>query len=96
MGYSCGIFEHENSTLHEAQVAKFDRICKKLDLKEAGPCNRDRRRLGRICHACCPKLWLPGDHYNNISNNQYRYMQELFADKGLADRIRCCSRITGN
>jgi len=32
MGYSCGIFEHENSTLHEAQIAKFDRICKKLDL----------------------------------------------------------------
>ncbi|MBW2484250.1 MAG: class I SAM-dependent methyltransferase, partial [Deltaproteobacteria bacterium] len=27
MAYSCGIFEQENCTLHEAQVAKFDRIC---------------------------------------------------------------------
>jgi cyclopropane-fatty-acyl-phospholipid synthase len=32
MGYSCGIFEKAHSSLYEAQVAKFDRICKKLDL----------------------------------------------------------------
>jgi cyclopropane-fatty-acyl-phospholipid synthase len=31
--YSCGIFEKEASTLREASVAKYDRICLKLDLQ---------------------------------------------------------------
>jgi cyclopropane-fatty-acyl-phospholipid synthase len=30
--YSCGIFEREDSTLKEASLAKYDRICQKLDL----------------------------------------------------------------
>ncbi len=34
MTYSCGIFEDASSTLREAQVAKLDRICRKLDLRE--------------------------------------------------------------
>ncbi len=33
MAYSCGIFEHEGSTLHEASLAKFERICHKLQLR---------------------------------------------------------------
>lgn len=32
MTYSCGIFEQENSTLKEASLAKYDRLCQKLDL----------------------------------------------------------------
>jgi len=31
--YSCGLFETEESTLEEASLAKYDRICRKLDLK---------------------------------------------------------------
>lgn len=30
--YSCGIFENENSTLEDASIAKYDRICRKLQL----------------------------------------------------------------
>jgi cyclopropane-fatty-acyl-phospholipid synthase len=30
--YSCGIFEHENTTLEDASIAKYDRICRKLRL----------------------------------------------------------------
>jgi cyclopropane-fatty-acyl-phospholipid synthase len=33
MTYSCGIFEGEDSTLEEASVAKYDRICQKLALQ---------------------------------------------------------------
>jgi cyclopropane-fatty-acyl-phospholipid synthase len=33
MTYSCGIFEQEDSTLEEASLAKYDRICRKLALK---------------------------------------------------------------
>lgn len=32
MAYSCGIFEHYDSNLEEASLAKFDRICCKLGL----------------------------------------------------------------
>ena len=32
MMYSCGIFEHEDSTLYDASVAKNERICRKLEL----------------------------------------------------------------
>ena len=32
MAYSCGIFERDNSSLEEASLAKFDRICRKLGL----------------------------------------------------------------
>jgi len=32
MAYSCAVFEREDATLHEAQVAKFERICRKLRL----------------------------------------------------------------
>jgi cyclopropane-fatty-acyl-phospholipid synthase len=31
--YSCAIFENEETTLEQASIAKYDRICKKLQLK---------------------------------------------------------------
>ena len=33
MMYSCAIFESDEASLHEAQLAKLDRICRKLDLR---------------------------------------------------------------
>ena len=35
MTYSCGYFENENSSLSEAQTAKYDRLCKKLNIKQS-------------------------------------------------------------
>jgi cyclopropane-fatty-acyl-phospholipid synthase len=32
MTYSCAFFEEPGATLHEAQIAKLDRVCRKLDL----------------------------------------------------------------
>ena len=33
--YSAGIFEHADSSLRDASIAKYERICRKLDLREA-------------------------------------------------------------
>ena len=33
MAYSCGIFENEQTTLEQASIAKFEAICRKLQLK---------------------------------------------------------------
>src|ERR1035437_5756901 len=35
MSYSSGIFERPDATLHDASVAKIDRLCRKLDLRPA-------------------------------------------------------------
>ena len=35
MMYSCAVFEHEDSSLHQAQLAKLDRICRRLQLSPA-------------------------------------------------------------
>ena len=33
MMYSCAVFEREDMSLHQAQVARLERICRKLDLR---------------------------------------------------------------
>jgi cyclopropane-fatty-acyl-phospholipid synthase len=35
MMYSCAVFEREDSSLHQAQLAKLDRICRRLQLSPA-------------------------------------------------------------
>lgn len=33
MSYSCGVFEHPRASLRDAQIAKLERVCRKLDLR---------------------------------------------------------------
>lgn len=35
MSYSCGIFERPTSSMHEASIAKLERICRTLDLRRS-------------------------------------------------------------
>lgn len=35
LAYSCAIFKDQQTTLHEASLEKFERICKKIELSEA-------------------------------------------------------------
>ncbi len=87
MGYSCGIFETEDATLHEAQIAKFDRICKKLDLQEKDHVIEIGGGWGGFAlHAA--KNYGCMVTTTTISENQYRYMQQLFAKSGFADRLQ--------
>ena len=86
MGYSCGIFEHDSSTLHEAQIAKFDRICKKLDLKEEDNVIEIGGGWGGFAmHAA--RNYGCRVTTTTISDNQYRYMQNIFADTGLEGKV---------
>jgi cyclopropane-fatty-acyl-phospholipid synthase len=87
MGYSCGIFEQENSTLQEAQIAKFDRICKKLSLNDKDHVVEIGGGWGGFALHAAKNY---GCHVTTttISDNQYCYMQRLFADNGLSNRIK--------
>lgn len=86
MGYSCGIFEKPDSSLREAQIAKYDRLCRKLALtgddhviEIGGGWGGFARHAARE-YGCRVTT-------TTISENQYQYMQELFSRSGLADRV---------
>lgn len=84
--YSCGIFADHSTTMHDASLAKLDRICTKLGLTE----NDDVLEIGTgwgsfAIHAA--------RHYGcsvtttTISAEQYRYVREAVRSAGLEDRI---------
>ncbi len=86
MGYSCGIYEHENSTLHEAQVAKFDRICRKLGLTDQDHVMEIGGGWGGFAlHAA--RNYGCRVTTTTISDNQYRYMQSLFSEYGMDEQV---------
>jgi cyclopropane-fatty-acyl-phospholipid synthase len=86
MTYSCGIFETPQSTLEAASIAKYDRICKKLQLKPGDRVVEIGTGWGGFArHAA--------QHYHvhvtttTISDAQHRFAAERFREAGLQDRI---------
>ncbi len=86
MAYSCGIFETPQSSLHEASLAKFDAVCRKLDL-------RPGERLVEIGTGWGGLAVHAARHYGvhvtttTISREQHDYAAALIAREGLADRV---------
>jgi cyclopropane-fatty-acyl-phospholipid synthase len=89
--YSCGIFENSSTTLHEASVAKLDRICRKLEL---GPQDHvleiGTGWGGFALHAA--------RHYGcrvtttTISREQYELARRRVAEAGLGERVEVLFR----
>jgi cyclopropane-fatty-acyl-phospholipid synthase len=87
LAYSCAFFQKGTNSLHEASIAKFDRICQKLDL-----CSEDHVLEigsgwgGFALHAAseygCKVTAI------TISRKQYEYSIKRVEDAGLGDRIR--------
>ena len=84
--YSCAYFRHPDDTLEQAQIAKLDHICKKLQLQPG------ERLLdigcgwgGLVLHAV--------EHYGvravgiTLSQNQHDYVREQIEARGLQDRL---------
>lgn len=98
MGYSCGIFEREDSTLHEAQIAKFDRICKKIRLSEQDHVVEIGGGWGGFARYAAESFGCRVTT-TTISDEQFRYMKEQFAKLGITDRIQVLKkdyrRLTG-
>lgn len=87
MTYSAAVFEHPGATLEEAQEAKLERICRKLDLRPEHHVLEIGTGWGSFAiHAA--------RHYGcrvtttTISAEQHRLATERVAAAGLADRIR--------
>jgi cyclopropane-fatty-acyl-phospholipid synthase len=84
--YSCGIFERPDSSLREASIAKYDRICRKLELSPADHVLEIGTGWGGFAiHAAT--------HYGcrvtttTISDRQHETAGQRFAAAGIADRI---------
>jgi cyclopropane-fatty-acyl-phospholipid synthase len=84
--YSCGIFERPDSSLREASIAKYDRICRKLGLSAADQVLEIGTGWGGFAlHAA--------KHYGcrvtttTISDRQYEMARQRFTEAGLSDRI---------
>jgi len=86
MMYSSAIFEHPDLTLEEAQIARLDRICRKLDLQPSDHLLEIGTGWGGLAiHAA--------RHYRcrvtttTISREQHALAVERIREAGLADRV---------
>jgi cyclopropane-fatty-acyl-phospholipid synthase len=86
MAYSCGIFTAPHSTLTEASRAKFDAVCRKLDLRPGDHLLEIGTGWGGMAvHAA--------QHYGcrvtttTISREQYAYTRALVDKLGLRDHV---------
>ena len=86
LAYSCAIFQDKDSTLHEASIAKFDRICRKLNLTGKDHVLEIGSGWGGFAlHAA--------ERYGcrvtttTLSRRQYEYVKKTVHDRGLASRI---------
>jgi cyclopropane-fatty-acyl-phospholipid synthase len=86
MAYSCGIYPTEDATLHEASIAKFDAVCRKLALTSSDHLVEIGTGWGGLAiHAA--------ENYGcrvtttTISREQHDFAREKIAARGLSDRI---------
>lgn len=91
MTYSCAVFERRDQPLEEAQEAKLERLCRKLDL---GPGDRVLE-IGTgwgsfALHAASTR----GCHVTTttLSEEQYALAVQRIADAGLSDRVTVLRR----
>ncbi|HVN41948.1 MAG TPA: cyclopropane-fatty-acyl-phospholipid synthase family protein [Steroidobacteraceae bacterium] len=84
--YSCAIFEREEMTLEEAQLARLERICRKLDLRPGEHLLEIGTGWGAMAlhaarhHGCRVTT-------TTISREQYELARERVAEAGLEDRV---------
>lgn len=84
--YSSGIFESPYATLHDASIAKLDRLCKKLDLRPADRLLEIGSGWGSMALHAARQY---GCHVTTttISDHQYDHVSEQIAAEGLSERI---------
>ena len=86
MTYSCGIFTHPHRSLKEASLAKYERICRKLDL---GPSDH----LLEIGCGWGGFAVYAAENFGcrvtatTISQRQFEHAQQRVRDSGLQDRV---------
>lgn len=86
MMYSCAVYEQPDMTLHDAQVAKLDRICRKLDLKPADHLLEIGTGWGGLALHAAQNFGCRVTT-TTISRQQHALARQRIDAAGLADRI---------
>jgi cyclopropane-fatty-acyl-phospholipid synthase len=86
LAYSCAIFPGRESSLYEASVAKFDRICQKLELSEKDHVLEIGSGWGGFALHAASKYGCRVTALT-ISRQQYEFTVKRVKEAGLEDRI---------
>ncbi|MFO0582823.1 MAG: cyclopropane-fatty-acyl-phospholipid synthase family protein [Anaeromyxobacter sp.] len=86
MTYSCALYERPDMTLHEAQVAKIDRICRKLDLKPGQHLLEIGTGWGALAMHAAREYGVKVTT-TTLSRRQHEFASRRVAEAGLSDRI---------
>ncbi len=89
--YSCGIFEHPETTLRDASIAKYDRLCRKLELERSDHVIEIGTGWGGFA------LHAAGQYgcrvtTTTISHAQHALATQRVAAAGLSDRVTILQR----
>ncbi len=87
MVYTCAYYEHADATLAEAQLAKLDHICRKLELKPGQEVIEAGCGWGALAMHMAEHYGVHVKAYNN-SHEQVSYAREKAAARGLSDRAQ--------
>jgi cyclopropane-fatty-acyl-phospholipid synthase len=87
LAYSCAIFPGRESSLYEASVAKFDRICQKLELSEKDHVLEIGSGWGGFALHAASRYGCRVTA-STISRRQYEFAVNRVKEAGLGDRIR--------
>ncbi len=86
MVYTCAYYEQPDLTLAEAQVAKLDHVCRKLQLKPDQTVIEAGCGWGALAVHMAEHYGVNVKAYNN-SREQVSYAREQAAARGLSDRV---------
>jgi len=86
MAYSCGIFLNEEATLHEASIAKFDAVCRKLALTPTDHLVEIGTGWGGLAMHAAERYGCRVTT-TTISREQHDFAKAKIAERGLPDRI---------
>ncbi|MGE0622297.1 MAG: class I SAM-dependent methyltransferase [Pseudomonadales bacterium] len=86
MQYTCAYYPHESTTLEEAQVAKLELVCRKLDLKPGDQVVEAGSGWGGLARYMA-KHYGASVHSYNISAEQVAYARERAEQEGLGNLV---------
>lgn len=91
MTYSCGIFEREDASMREASIAKYDRLCGKLDLRPDDHLIEIGTGWGGFAIHAAQRYGCRVTT-TTISPSQHRLATERVRAAGLGDRVTVLDR----
>ncbi len=87
MVYTCAYYEDADATLADAQLAKLDHVCRKLDLKPGQEVIEAGCGWGALAMHMAEHYGVHVKAYNN-SSEQVSYARDKAAARGLSDRAQ--------